>query len=406
VLPVDVVVLELVDVAVLELVDVVVEVAVVLVVVVVVKDVVVVVVLVVTISVATRNITLYLTNSSTATPTSSSTTTSTGSTSTTTSTTTTTTSVSTTTVTTTSFISSSTTSSTTTGNCNNLHWNQTGVIVANQFNNPSSLYFDGNDNLYVSDKLKDHVEQWSPNASAGVTVAGSTSGAAGSSSTLLNNPEDLTFDKNGFMYVADNNNNRVQRFLPNSTIGTTVAGTTSQSSSALTDLNDAVAIDVDENSNVYVLDRGNKRIVKWGSNATTGISVISNSLLSSAYDFLLSPTSSNQTYISNESSGVIYLWTFGVNTPTLTLDKVNDSISTLSRPRGMAFDSYGNLYVADRSDNRVVMYCVNSTDGIVIADSSSTTSLIGSPIAVAFDSNLNLYVLDSNNKRVVKFARL
>ncbi|CAF4534731.1 unnamed protein product, partial [Rotaria sp. Silwood2] len=325
---------------------------------------------------STSSSTTTSTSSSTTTSTSSSTTTSTSSTSTTTSTTTTTTSVSTTTVTTTSFISSPS---------NNLYWNQTGVIVADHFDNPTSLYFDGNDNQYVSDRLKDHVEQWSPNASAGVTVAGSATGAAGSSSILLRNPDDLTFDTNGFMYVADNGNNRVQRFLPNSTIGTTVAGTTSQSTSALTDLSDPVAIDVDENSNVYVLDRGNRRIVKWGPNATSGTSMISNSLLSNAYDFLLSPTSSNQVYISNEINGVIYLWTFGASTPTLTLANVYSSTSTLSKPRGMAFDSYGNLYVADRSDNWVVMYCTNSTDGIVIVDSSSATPVIGSLIAVAFD---------------------
>ncbi|CAF4522526.1 unnamed protein product, partial [Rotaria sp. Silwood2] len=163
-----------------------------------------------TTTISTSSSTTTSTSSSTTTSTSSSTTTSTSSTSTTTSTTTTTTSVSTTTVTTTSFISSPS---------NNLYWNQTGVIVADHFDNPTSLYFDGNDNQYVSDRLKDHVEQWSPNASAGVTVAGSATGAAGSSSILLRNPDDLTFDTNGFMYVADNGNNRVQRFLPNSTIG-------------------------------------------------------------------------------------------------------------------------------------------------------------------------------------------
>ncbi|CAF3167041.1 unnamed protein product [Rotaria sp. Silwood2] len=342
----------------------------------------------------TTTTTTSLTATTTTTSTSSSTTTSTSS----------STTTSTSSSTTTSTSSTSTTTSTTTSN--NLYWNQTGVIVADHFDNPTSLYFDGNDNQYVSDRLKDHVEQWSPNASAGVTVAGSATGAAGSSSILLRNPDDLTFDTNGFMYVADNGNNRVQRFLPNSTIGTTVAGTISQSTSALTDLSDPVAIDVDENSNVYVLDRGNRRIVKWGPNATSGTSMISNSLLSNAYDFLLSPTSSNQVYISNEINGVIYLWTFGASTPTLTLANVYSSTSTLSKPRGMAFDSYGNLYVADRSDNRVVRYCTNSTDGIVIVDSSSATPVIGSLIAVAFDSSLNLYVLDTNNRRVVKFTRL
>ncbi|CAF4455331.1 unnamed protein product, partial [Adineta steineri] len=117
---------------------------------------------------------------------------------------------------------------------NNLRWNQTGQTVAgttqgtsaNQLKNPSCLYIDNNNTLYICDHDNNRVQKWFQGASTTTTVAGSSTGTSGSTSILLNSPIDLTFDKNGFMYVVDNGNNRVQRFAPGSTSGTTVAGTT------------------------------------------------------------------------------------------------------------------------------------------------------------------------------------
>ncbi|CAF4183123.1 unnamed protein product, partial [Adineta steineri] len=306
-----------------------------------------------------------------------------------------------------------TTTTTAYSSCNNLRWNQTGQIVAgttqgsnaNQLNNPSCLYIDNNNTLYICDQNNNRIQKWIQGAITGVTVAGDSTGNQGSTSTLLNNPMDLTFDQNGFMYVADSNNNRVQRFAPGSTTGTTVAGTTSYSS-ALTGLNRPSAIDIDNNSNLYILDMNNKRLVEWAPNATIGTLLISDHTLNNGYDILLAPNSSNQIYISTQLNRVIYLWTFGASTPSMTLQTVNDSQSTLGNPMGMVLDPYGNLYVADRNNNRVVMYCVNSTVGIVVVEDNNSVPSLRNPVAIAFDSDLNLYVVTENNGQVVKLSRI
>ncbi|CAF4435504.1 unnamed protein product, partial [Adineta steineri] len=134
---------------------------------------------------------------------------------------------------------------------NSLRWNQTGQIVAgttpgsnaNQLKNPSCLYIDNNNTLYICDHDNNRIQKWIQGATTGVTVARDSTGTQGSTSTLLKTPIDLTFDNNGFMYVVDNGNNRVQRFAPGSTSGTTVAGTTA-STNALTDLKQPTAIDI------------------------------------------------------------------------------------------------------------------------------------------------------------------
>jgi hypothetical protein len=55
-------------------------------------------------------------------------------------------------------------------------------------------------------------QRWSPGATSGVTIAG-TSGLSGASATLLNGPSEVILSLNEtYMYVSDAMNNRVQRF--------------------------------------------------------------------------------------------------------------------------------------------------------------------------------------------------
>jgi sugar lactone lactonase YvrE len=269
------------------------------------------------------------------------------------------------------------------------------------------LYIDANDTLYICDYNNNRIQKWVQGATSGVTVAGSSTGAYGSTSTLLHSPIDLTFDNNGYMYVVDYNNNRVQRFPPNSTSstsGVTVAGTSGYTN-ALTDLNHPTAVDIDNNSNIYILDMGNKRVVRWAPNATSGTVLISDNNLDNSFDILLVPNSLNQVYISDQHEYGVCLWAFGASSPISTLTNVNDSThNSLNNPEGIALDPYGNLYVADRDNDRVVMYCPNSTAGIVVAIDSGGANSLQHPVAVAFDSNLNLYVATKDNGQVMKLS--
>ncbi|CAF1187321.1 unnamed protein product [Adineta steineri] len=134
---------------------------------------------------------------------------------------------------------------------------------------------------------------------------------------------------------------------------------------------------------------GNTRLVEWAQNATSGTLLISDNSLSNDYDILLVPNSSNEIYISDQGGHAIYLWTFGALSPSMTLQTVNDSHNTLNNQMGMVLDPYGNLYVADTGNNRVVMYCANSTVGVVVAEDNNSVPSLKKPVALAFDSDLN-----------------
>ena len=58
----------------------------------------------------------------------------------------------------------------------------------------------------------------------GAVVAGSSSGGIGSGAGLLDTPWDAVIDNTGAIYVSDDQNMRVQKWLPGASNGSTVAG--------------------------------------------------------------------------------------------------------------------------------------------------------------------------------------
>ena len=107
--------------------------------------------------------------------------------------------------------------------------------------------------------------------STGITVAGGTNGTANNE---LNLPYGILVDSSNAIYVADQNNNRVQKFLSGSLTATTIAGqSTGTSGTSLADLDKPTGIAFDSTGNIYVADRVNHRIQYWATGATTGVRV-------------------------------------------------------------------------------------------------------------------------------------
>lgn len=270
--------------------------------------------------------------------------------------------------------------------------------AATQFDKPAFIYINANDTMYVCDHHNDRVQQWQRNGVAGVTVAGSAFGVI--------HPEGITFDKNGYMYVTGHQEHNVVRVSPGFTSATSVAGVFGSSGSALHLLTKPLGLAVDDDLNLYIAERDGERVVKWAPNATNGTIVINPAVSGTKfYGLLLSLYSSNQAYVSSEDKDAVYLWTFGLTAPTITLTAVNDTPSALANPRGIKYDSYGNLYVADKGNKRVVMYCNNATVGRVVVD-TGTSPTLNTPLDVAFDSDMNMYVSDEGLQRVIRYDRL
>ncbi|CAF1484040.1 unnamed protein product [Adineta steineri] len=164
------------------------------------------------------------------------------------------------------------------GNSNNAIYKFVGgsgspVVVAggngngnalNQLNGPNGVYYDYlyTNALYVADLSNNRVMKFpsgSTSSTYGTVVAGGN--GAGNGTNQLNGPRSIVVDSGGTLYVLDRNNNRVQRWLPNATNGTTIAGGTQGTGS--NQLYWPESLIFDSYYNLLVVDRYNNRIQRF-----------------------------------------------------------------------------------------------------------------------------------------------
>lgn len=84
------------------------------------------------------------------------------------------------------------------------------------------------------------------------------SAISGSSATTLNGPYDVCFGPNNTFYIADYNNNRIQKYVYGSGTGTTVSNLS---------LSNPSQIYMNNNGVMYILDNSNYRVLQWTNNA-------------------------------------------------------------------------------------------------------------------------------------------
>ena len=67
--------------------------------------------------------------------------------------------------------------------------------------------------MYIVDSGNHRIVRWTGNYSAGGTCIVGCTGSNGIAATQLKSPRDIKFDASGNIYVSDQGNNRVQKFL-------------------------------------------------------------------------------------------------------------------------------------------------------------------------------------------------
>lgn len=126
----------------------------------------------------------------------------------------------------------------------------------------------------------------------------------------------------------------------------------------------------------------------------------------------------------NNSRIVEYLMPFStgeeaslvIGQPNFTSSQAEASSTGLDRPSDIAFDSTGDLWVADYGNNRIVEFIAPFTNGEVASmvlgqsnlmshNSSTGASGLDRPGALAFDPIGNLWVVDNYNSRILEYTK-
>jgi kumamolisin len=228
-----------------------------------------------------------------------------------------------------------------------------------EFSYPSGVALDSSGDLYIADTNNNCIREITP-AGVVTTPYGNLNGHHGSATNATGNnahfyePNAIASDGAGDMYVADTDNNRIQKIVLSTQVVTTFAS----------GLNAPNGVAVDGSGNVYVADTNNDVIEKISSGGTvstlagqkgtagyvnaTGTLAEFNSPTSVAVD------SSGNVYVADfnndvirkiTSAGVVSLFA-GQPGTAYYLDGVA-SKSAFSRPIGVAVDGLNNLFVAD-----------------------------------------------------------
>lgn len=167
---------------------------------------------------------------------------------------------------------------------------------------------------------------------------GGSTNSASSASNRLYIPADVTFDGNGYMYVVDRGNNRIQRFPPgtnctgclmlnrslfllgstSSTAAVTIAGF-SGGGSSLSELSDPFGIHLDTDGTMYIIDTSNYRVLKWIVGQPMGVVVAGGRGSGSTLDkigtsYALYVDDQSNIYVSEYTNHRVTLWMNGNTT--------------------------------------------------------------------------------------------
>ncbi len=300
----------------------------------------------------------------------------------------------------------------------------------------SAVAVDSQGQVYVADPDNHMVMRFTPNGILNVIAGNGMQGYSGdggpATRASLNSPASLFVDAAGNLFISDYGNQTIRKLAPDGTISTISSG-----QQYGYDLRYYGAFALDPAGNLYI--GANAVILEIATDGTeTTIAGTGKPGYSGDNGPGTSAAITTPAAIALDRSGNIYF----SDHDNLRVRKISNGIITtvagngnanfgfaggsdngpalqvaLAGPLGLAFDSAGNLYIADSygPQNRVRRLSttgnlttvagsptmINTSDAGFSGDGgSATAAMLNNPSAVAIDSAGNLYIADTGNSRI------
>lgn len=313
-----------------------------------------------------------------------------------------------------------------------------GPATAAQLSHPEGIAIDPSGSIFICDNKC--VRKVSPAAGGTITTfagVGTSAGYSGDGgpaiSAEVNGVHDIAVDRYGNVYLADGGNNRVRKVTADGVINT-IAGTGMPGyngdgiAATAAQLNSPYGVAVDDTGNVYIADMYNRRIRKVNTAgiistiAGTGVKGFSGDGGMADIAMLHHPIAvelnksgeifiADSTRIRKISTLGIISTVAGVSTFGFSGDGGPASSAEII-PLAIAFDSIGNIYIADddrirRIDTAGIINTIAGTgfptyngDGI-----DPLAANLWSPSGVALNAAGEILIGDKGNCRIRKIGK-
>jgi DNA-binding beta-propeller fold protein YncE len=261
--------------------------------------------------------------------------------------------------------------------------------ASGQFNAPLGVAADAAGYRFVADSVNGRVQVLEADGSIAAVWGSPAPGP-----TILPNPVAVALDAVGDAYVLDQRRARIIVFdrasgLPKRTIASQGSGPGK--------LLDPSALAITPGGTIFVADTGNSRVARF---TTSGDYLGSRTDVGAIVGIAVTPDAS-RVYINDKR----YIRVLGSDGAEITeFGGLGRTLGKLAAPAQMTLDGAGNLWVADRGNNRIQQFGPNGERLGMFGLRGIGPGQFINPTGVSVDCRGTLTVTDTQNNRVAPFA--
>lgn len=256
---------------------------------------------------------------------------------------------------------------------------QTPVRVLSKMNSSKGVAVNAKNQIVITEENSNSVSVY------GKTKKILTIGVEGETEGELNCPIGVTTDKDGYIYVADSKNNRVQKFDSDGNFAADFTG----EKTPCGELNSPTGVKLDGLGQLFVVDKGNSRIIVLTSELKY-VSIFGSPRVGMGQ--LVAPWD-----VAFDKHGFVYVTDMNRHCIQIyshegefrgKIGSEGTQKGYLNRPSGIAIDQFGLIYVCEFGNHRVSVFHVGSE----CVDCFSTGLSMVNPCGIAIDSDGYIYV--------------
>ncbi|CAF1463859.1 unnamed protein product [Adineta steineri] len=277
--------------------------------------------------------------------------------------------------------------------------------IREELNNPPKTSIQQNSQPFITDIsiISSIKPKWDKLKQNAITVAGGN----GQEQKLnqLNQPVAIFIDETKNIFIADSYNHRIVEWRCDAKEGQTTAGGNGKGN-RIHQLNLPTDVIVDQLSHsIIIADHGNRRVIEW-LNQKQQLILIHNidcsRLAIDKYGFL---------YVSDCKKNEVRRWKIGkYNNEGIIVAGGNgegSELNQLNHPGFIFVDGEQSVYVSDAYNNRVIKWRKGATKGIVVAGGNGQGENLDQlfhPRGVIIDDLGQIYVADFENHRIMRWC--